>query len=82
MIHSSNKFIFGSPKARRRSRLATKWPDSKRPYIENDAPLGANALEIENLRLSAFQNGVCCVKFEPQNDILRSISNRGLESTP
>ena len=44
-----------TPKARRRSRLATKWSDSKRPYLEIDASSDANSFEIEKLRLSAFQ---------------------------
>ena len=41
----------------RRSREPTKWSDSKRSYLEIDASSEANSLEIEKLKLSAFQNG-------------------------
>ena len=59
---------FLTPKARRRSRLTTKWSDSKSLYLEIDAPSDANSFEIGKLRLPAFQNGVF-VKFRPQNDL-------------
>ena len=55
-----NESIDFSPKARRRSRLTTKWSDSKSLYLEIDVSSGANSFETEKLRLSAFQNGVFC----------------------
>ena len=76
-----------TPKARRRSRLTTKWSDSKSPYLEIDASSDANSFEIEKLRLSAFQNGAFCrisSSKRPLKDDFESISKFSAfgENTP
>ena len=69
------KLVILTPEARRRSRLTTKWSDSKRSYLEIDASSGANSFEIRFLRLPAFQNGAFCQISTPKSAI-----NRDFES--
>ena len=55
------KIMIFTPKARRRSRVTTKWSDLKSLYFEIDASSDANSFEIGKLRLSAFQNDAFCL---------------------
>ena len=43
------------PKARRRSRLTTNWPDSKSLYLEIDASSGANSTESSDRGAVRFE---------------------------
>ena len=58
---------------RRRRRPTTKWSDSKALYVEVVMLSDADSFEIEFVRLSAFQNGICCLFSTPKRRRIRDV---------